>query len=198
MNVGELLTKQKMSVPYVAWYLLNCFLLLGFNVYENCCFKRMVISKASKTGNIMRASLPKPKVLHLSTTRTSGLQQNERGMEMILKSEKELKKSSPTDFQRSVYMALCQVPRGKVTTYQSLAKAIGCKSNQAVGQALRRNPYAPAVPCHRVVKTDRSLGGFGGQRTGSKIDDKIRLLQKEGVSFDSEGRVDEGCLFTTF
>ena len=163
----------------------------------------MVISKVGKTRNVMRASLPFSKTFLSSKHRTAGFSKatcrgngNDRGLELLLQDESDSNKSS-TDFQKSVYKALCQVPRGKVTTYQSLARAIGCRSNQAVGQALRRNPYAPAVPCHRVVKTDRSLGGFGGQRTGSKIDDKVRLLKKEGVRFDSEGRVDKSCLLTT-
>jgi methylated-DNA-[protein]-cysteine S-methyltransferase len=58
-----------------------------------------------------------------------------------------------TGFQRKVLQALCRVPAGHVTTYKHLAQSIHCCSNQAVGQALRRNPYAPTVPCHRVVAT---------------------------------------------
>ena len=91
--------------------------------------------------------------------------------------------------------ALCHVPTGKVTTYQNLARHVNCGSNQAVGQALRRNPYAPIVPCHRVVATSRSLGGFGGARNGIKLDKKRELLEQEGVGFDDDGNVDEACLF---
>jgi methylated-DNA-[protein]-cysteine S-methyltransferase len=58
-----------------------------------------------------------------------------------------------TCFQRKVLQALCRVPAGHVTTYKQLAQSIHCSSTQAVGQALRRNPYAPTVPCHRVVAT---------------------------------------------
>ena len=71
-----------------------------------------------------------------------------------------LASDSLSDFQRCVYTALCQVPAGKVTTYRDLARSIDCGSSQAVGQALKRNPFAPKVPCHRVVRNDRSLGGF--------------------------------------
>ena len=99
-----------------------------------------------------------------------------------------------TPFQRKVYAALCRVPPGQVTTYQSLALAIDCRSNQAVGQALRRNPWAPHVPCHRVVRTDGTIGGFGGATSGEKIDRKCLLLQQEGVRFLDDGRVDPNCL----
>jgi methylated-DNA-[protein]-cysteine S-methyltransferase len=89
--------------------------------------------------------------------------------------------SHVTPFQRRVYEALLQVPAGKVTTYGLLAKAIGCGSAQAVGQALRRNPFAPDVPCHRVVASDLTLGGFGGETAGENMRRKERLLASEGV-----------------
>lgn len=91
-----------------------------------------------------------------------------------------------TPFRKKVYEALIQVPEGKVTTYKELADKIGCRSSQAVGQALKNNPYAPIVPCHRVVSSTRSLGGFGGQRTGKKIDEKIELLKKEQVRIEED------------
>jgi methylated-DNA-[protein]-cysteine S-methyltransferase len=100
-----------------------------------------------------------------------------------------------TAFRWLVLSALCQVPKGSVTTYHALARHIQCRSAQAVGQALRHNPYAPAVPCHRVVAAKRSMGGFSGQRQGALIDKKIALLQSEGVLFDSDGRVSESCLY---
>ena len=69
-----------------------------------------------------------------------------------------------TVFQRRVFEALTHVPLGKTTTYGILAKAIGCGSAQAIGQALRRNPDAPRIPCHRVVCNNGSIGGFFGER----------------------------------
>jgi methylated-DNA-[protein]-cysteine S-methyltransferase len=59
-----------------------------------------------------------------------------------------------TPFQVRVYEALLQVQKGRVTTYKELGAVIDCKSSQAIGQALKRNPFAPAVPCHRVVSTN--------------------------------------------
>lgn len=88
-----------------------------------------------------------------------------------------------TPFRRSVLEALCRVPAGKVTTYKHLAAAVDCGSPRAVGQALRNNPLAPVVPCHRVVATDGLPGGFMGATTGAKIEQKLQLLRDEGVTF---------------
>lgn len=88
-----------------------------------------------------------------------------------------------TDFQRKVYDATRLVRRGEVVTYGELARRIGCKSPQAVGQALRRNPFAPDVPCHRVVAANGNLCGFAGKRNGEMIAKKRQLLENEGVTF---------------
>ena len=64
-----------------------------------------------------------------------------------------------------------------------IGKSIGCKSSQAIGQALRRNPYAPKVPCHRVIATSLTIGGFAGERDGAEIKRKLRMLGEEGVQF---------------
>lgn len=82
-----------------------------------------------------------------------------------------------------------RVPCGSVTTYAELARALDCQSAQAIGQALKRNPYAPQVPCHRVIRTDHTIGGYAGQTDGEKLATKLRLLDEEGVKFDSEGRL---------
>ena len=84
-----------------------------------------------------------------------------------------------TPFQRRVYMELLNVPAGSTITYGELARRIGCRSAQAVGQALKRNPFAPHVPCHRVVAADGSIGGYFGEREGEMIDRKRKLLNKE-------------------
>lgn len=86
-----------------------------------------------------------------------------------------------TNFQRRVYLELLNVPRGDVITYGELARRIGCRSAQAVGQALRRNPFAPYVPCHRVVAGNGDIGGFHGQREGEMIEKKKHLLREEGA-----------------
>lgn len=76
---------------------------------------------------------------------------------------------------------------GKVTTYKELAKAIGHPGAfRAVGTALRKNPFAPTVPCHRVVASNLSLGGFQGSKdpNGPNLKRKVRMLKEEGVHID--------------
>ncbi|MDE5999075.1 MAG: MGMT family protein [Bacteroidaceae bacterium] len=90
-----------------------------------------------------------------------------------------LASTSITEFQRRVYLELLRVPKGETITYGELARRIGCRSAQAVGQALRRNPFAPDVPCHRVIAADGSLCGFYGKRTGEMIEKKRKLLEAE-------------------
>lgn len=101
-----------------------------------------------------------------------------------------------TPFQKRVFEALLEVPPGKVTTYGRLARRIKCGSARAIGGALRHNPMMPAVPCHRVVAADLTLGGFSGQRTGAMIEKKRALLQSEGVLFGGDGKVDIGRLWS--
>lgn len=85
------------------------------------------------------------------------------------------------DFSHKCYKILKEkVPKGKVTTYKAIAEALGTKAYRAVGGAMNKNPYAPDVPCHRVVSTDGSLGGFA---TG--IENKIKLLKEEGINIIS-------------
>ncbi len=95
-------------------------------------------------------------------------------------------------FAAEVYSMTRRIPEGRVTTYGELAQAISCRSPRAVGQALRRNPFAPDTPCHRVVAADLTLGGFAGQRNGPEIDRKRRLLEAEGVRFEND-RIVECC-----
>ena len=87
--------------------------------------------------------------------------------------------SAITPFQRKVYLELLNVPAGKTITYGELAQRIGCRSAQAVGQALKRNPFAPEVPCHRVVAANGSIGGYMGKREGELVERKRKLLQEE-------------------
>ncbi|GEM_PF-75987 len=94
--------------------------------------------------------------------------------------ERVLAATNITEFQRKVYLEALNIPRGETITYGELAKRIGCRSAQAVGQALRKNPFAPEVPCHRVLAADGSLHGYNGQTEGEMIAKKLRLLREEG------------------
>ncbi|QQR92276.1 MAG: MGMT family protein [Candidatus Iainarchaeum archaeon] len=80
-------------------------------------------------------------------------------------------------FYVKVWDAMERIPRGKVTTYKELARAIGNpNASRAIGNACNKNPNAPHTPCHRVVASDGSLGGYAfGLRK------KVRLLESEGV-----------------
>jgi methylated-DNA-[protein]-cysteine S-methyltransferase len=92
-------------------------------------------------------------------------------------------------FAEKVYEQLRQVPKGKVTTYKNLATALGTKAYRAVGSALKNNPDAPQVPCHRVVRSDGKVGGFMGLVSGEEVAKKIVMLRNEGVEIVG-GRID--------
>ena len=94
------------------------------------------------------------------------------------------KLSAGMTFNQKVWAVCVGVPEGKVTTYAAVARKLGSEAFRAVGNALNKNPYAPKVPCHRVVGSDGSLTGFAGGLTKKK-----RLLQAEGVVF-VKGKVD--------
>jgi len=83
--------------------------------------------------------------------------------------------------KEGVYLLLKQIPSGKVTTYKALANLLHTKGYRAIGQIVKNNPFAPIVPCHRVVRSDGSLGGYMGQISGPLIQKKKKLLLHEGV-----------------
>ena len=88
-------------------------------------------------------------------------------------------KLAGTRFQLKVWAYLSKIPRGRVKTYSQVAKAIGKPlAVRAVANAIGKNPYAPKIPCHRVIRSDGSLGGYSG-RGGIKT--KRFLLKKEGI-----------------
>jgi methylated-DNA-[protein]-cysteine S-methyltransferase len=74
-----------------------------------------------------------------------------------------------------------KIPKGRVTTYGMIAKKLHTKAYRAVGNACRKNPYAPRVPCHRVVRSDGTVGGFGGKTSGTAVQKKVQMLRKENV-----------------
>jgi len=84
------------------------------------------------------------------------------------------------NFSEKCYTLLRKVPKGKVTTYKSLAEALGTKAYRAVGNAMNKNPYAPEVPCHRVISADGSLGGYA-----HGLKKKIQMLKAEGIKIEN-------------
>ena len=85
-----------------------------------------------------------------------------------------------TKFQLKVWAYLSKIPRGRVKTYSQVAKAIGKPlAVRAVANAIGKNPYAPKIPCHRVIRSDGSLGGYSGK---GGVKTKRFLLKKEGIT----------------
>jgi O-6-methylguanine DNA methyltransferase len=90
----------------------------------------------------------------------------------------------PTEFEQKVYDVTTRISPGRVATYGQIAQALGQPgAARAVGNALNKNPFAPRVPCHRVVKSTGELGGFASGCTK-----KEDLLKREGVEIKN-GRV---------
>jgi len=87
-------------------------------------------------------------------------------------------------FNEKVWALTAQIPAGKVKTYGDIARKLNTRAYRAVGNALNRNPYAPVVPCHRVVGSTGELTGFA-----HGLPAKRRMLEAEGVSV-TKGRVD--------
>jgi len=87
------------------------------------------------------------------------------------------KVNTGTEFQKEVWHQLNQIPYGTAINYQELAKRVGKpKASRAVGNANRANPIAIIIPCHRVIRKDKTLGGYAGTKT----DLKENLLKGEG------------------
>lgn len=86
--------------------------------------------------------------------------------------------SNMTEFEKSVLLAVYEIPRGKVSTYKRIAEKIGRpKAFRAVGNALHKNPLSPVIPCHRVVRSDgRIVGG-----SIAEVEERRKLLLEEGV-----------------
>lgn len=91
--------------------------------------------------------------------------------------------SMPTGFEKRVYSVVAEIPKGKVTTYKELAERLKIKGYRAIGNALNKNT-SKEVPCHRVIKSDGSVGGFN-----RGVKKKIELLKREGVEI-KKGKID--------
>ena len=89
------------------------------------------------------------------------------------------------NFNEKVYNLCKKIPKGKISTYKILANRLNSKAYRAVGNALNKNPYAPKVPCHRIVNSQGHLHGFA---LGLK--NKQKLLEKEGIKIKNNKIVD--------
>lgn len=83
------------------------------------------------------------------------------------------------EFYRKVWLACLGIKAGETRSYQWVARRIGRpRAARAVALALKRNPFAPLVPCHRVVRSDGSIGGYSGPGGAAA---KVRMLREEGA-----------------
>ncbi|NYB51461.1 MAG: MGMT family protein [Methanobacteriaceae archaeon] len=85
-----------------------------------------------------------------------------------------------SEFKLRVLEKVLEIPRGEVRTYKEVAESLNSRAWRAVGNALAKNPLPLIIPCHRVVKSDLSLGNYVGG-----VEMKKRLLKKEGVKINS-------------
>lgn len=88
-------------------------------------------------------------------------------------------------FTEAVYTKTALIPKGKISTYKEIARVLkNPHASRAVGNALNKNPYAPKIPCHRVIKSNGEVGGFA-----NGTNQKIAILKKEGIIINN-GKID--------
>jgi methylated-DNA-[protein]-cysteine S-methyltransferase len=87
-----------------------------------------------------------------------------------------------SEFRKRVLKAARKIPPGRTVSYKELAQMSGCpKAVRAVANVMRHNPFPLVIPCHRVIRSGGTIGGFGGKVSGPTIDLKRKLLAREGV-----------------
>lgn len=86
-----------------------------------------------------------------------------------------------TDFEKQVYMATMNIPKGQVRSYKEIGDSIGSKGYRTVGNALNKNPIAIIVPCHRVIGSNKKLIGFT-----AGLDLKKEVLNNEGIEIKND------------
>lgn len=131
----------------------------------------------------------------LSESKDSASSDDAKDHDMIKQIKRIESSSTLTPFRKQTLTLLCRIPSGRWSTYQAMSDYITETSHKtcarAVGNAMRNNPFAPEVPCHRILSSDGSIGGFGGHwgEEGKFAGKKRELLAGEGVKFDSKGKV---------
>ena len=95
------------------------------------------------------------------------------------------------NFNKRCYQKLVLIPKGMISTYADVAKSLDSNAYRAVGNAMAKNPHPVSVPCHHIIKSDGTLGGYA-----LGISKKIQLLKKEGIKIKNNKVVDfESKLF---
>jgi len=90
-------------------------------------------------------------------------------------------------FSKLCYELLKKIPKGKVTTYKEIARALGTKGYRAVGQILKKNTNPNEIPCFKVVRSDGNIGGYCGSM--NKTEEKINKLKLDGIIVNN-GKID--------
>jgi len=94
------------------------------------------------------------------------------------------------NLEQKIYKKLLEVPKGQITTYGDLAKAVGLKNGQRlIGKIMNKNPYPVLVPCHRVVMSTGKLGGYVyGKHVKMKMlsDEGVEIINGKIISFDKK------------
>lgn len=113
----------------------------------------------------------------------------------VITPEDEKKLANLSEHQQAILRILAEVPKGKVTTYGDLAQELSRRdfrwsptASRAVGTTMKNNPCGPYIPCHRVIKSDGSIGNFRGGAEGA-VQEKIQMLRTEGIEV-VKGRID--------
>lgn len=96
-------------------------------------------------------------------------------------------------FSENVYEVVKTIPKGKVMTYKQVAEKLGSKAYRAVGMALKNNPDPKTIPCHRVIKSNREIGGYFGHIDDHLSKQKEIKLKNEGVKIVN-GKVNKFCV----
>jgi len=97
------------------------------------------------------------------------------------------------NFANKVYETVKSIPKGRVMTYKQIGEKINSKAYRAIGQVLKNNPNPRNIPCHRVIKSNRNVGGYFGHIDDEVSKEKVRLLINEGVKI-LNGKVDKDCV----
>ncbi len=95
------------------------------------------------------------------------------------------------NLEQKIYKKLLQVPKGQITTYGELAKAVGLKNGQrVVGKIMNKNPYPVIIPCHRVIMSTGKIGGYAfGEQIKTKLLNDEGIQIKNGKILDLENRI---------
>ena len=96
-------------------------------------------------------------------------------------------------FNKRCYQKLALIPKGMISSYAEIAKSLDSNGYRAVGNAMAKNPHPVSVPCHRIIKSDGTLGGYA-----LGISKKIQLLKKEGIKIKNNKVIDFESKFFRF